>query len=233
MRLSSAGEEETRRAPVPRPRTRLIGFLGKSSARWPVSICAAGVRLPFLRRVRACVSPVAPPPPDQKEKKRKNRRISWRGCRHAVSSRAALSPLRYFCDLLRRDLEMHLMRCTPHRMHACTLAAGRRRATEEASRREVGPRRVESSRVGPRNASAHAPPIRTVCTLLARAARRARALANMSERIAPTAATATAPVYLLALRHSLAWRVKIRALLLARATCTDRLARLVNRPATR
>lgn len=146
MRLSSAGEEETRRAPVPRPRTRLIGFLGKSSARWPVSICAAGVCLPFLRRVRACVSPVAPPPPDQKEKKRKNRRISWRGCRHAVSSRAALSPLRYFCDLLRRDLEMHLMRCTPHRMHACTLAAGRRRATEEASRREVGPRRVESSR---------------------------------------------------------------------------------------
>lgn len=72
---------------------------------------------------------------------------------------------------------MHLMRCTPHRMHACTLAAGRRRATEEASRREVGPRRVESSRA----ASAHAPPIRAVCTLLARAARRARALANMSE----------------------------------------------------
>lgn len=69
------------------------------------------------------------------------------------------------------------MRCTPHRMHACTLAAGRRRATEEASRREVGPRRVESSRA----ASAHAPPIRAVCTLLARAARRARALANMSE----------------------------------------------------
>ena len=102
----------------------------------------------------------------------------------------------------------------------------RRRADEKSGR-------GESSRVGPRNASAHAPPIRTVCTLLARAARRARALANMSERIAPTAATATAPVYLLALRHSLAWRVKIRALLLARATCTDRLARLVNRPATR
>ena len=85
-----------------------------------------------------------------KGKKGKNRRISWRGCRHAVSSRAALSPLRYFCDLLRRDLEMHLMRCTPHRMHACTLAAGRRRATEEASRREVGPRRVESSRAAQR-----------------------------------------------------------------------------------
>lgn len=58
--------------------------------------------------------------------------------------------LRYFCDLLRRDLEMHLMRCTPHRMHACTLA-GRARATES---REAEPEpessRVESSRVATR-----------------------------------------------------------------------------------
>lgn len=99
------------------------------------------------------------------------------------------------------------MRCTPHRMHACTLAAGRRRATEEASRREVGPRRVESSRA----ASAHAPPIRAVCTLLARAARRARALANMSE---PS-------IFSLYVIH---WRGEWKSELFF-ATCTDRTGR--------
>ena len=63
-------------------------------------------------------------------------------------------------------------------MHAPWRRGGR--ATES---REVGPRRVESSR-GAQRVCACAPD-QTVCTLLARAVRRARALANMSERIGP------------------------------------------------
>lgn len=63
-------------------------------------------------------------------------------------------------------------------MHAPWRRGGR--ATES---REVGPKRVESSRGAQRVCACALD--QTVCTLLARAARRTRALANMSERIGP------------------------------------------------
>lgn len=66
-------------------------------------------------------------------------------------------------------------------MHAPWRRGGR--ATE--SRGERGPRRVEWSRGAARNRVCACAHDQTVCTLLARAARRARALANMSERIGP------------------------------------------------
>lgn len=66
-------------------------------------------------------------------------RVTGPRCFRCSPGHRGSSRIRYFRDLLRRDLEMHLMRCTPHRMHACTLAAGRashgepRRTRAEAS----------------------------------------------------------------------------------------------------